>query len=226
MEFQKDSEVIVLQTVRMYFIKRGDAKYLSHLDLVRCFTRAIKRSCIEIWYTEGFNNRPYLLFPLPLSLGIESEHEVVDIRLVSTDSYDDIKSKLNEYLPCGVKIIDCKEATIKHNEINAAEYIIEFNDSASLIEEIIKKEIIDTDHIIVEKKTKKSSSFVDIRSQIHELSYSMSDNTISVSLRIDAGNLRNLNPIVVVNKIISKLGFEVSYTLTRVDILTKDYMSF
>lgn len=47
-----------MRDVRIRFAKTGKAKYISHLDLTRCFARAIFRAKIPLWFTEGFNPRP------------------------------------------------------------------------------------------------------------------------------------------------------------------------
>ena len=70
-----------MREVRLKFSKTGQAKYISHLDTNRVFSRAFSRAKINLWYTEGFNPRPYMSFSLPLSLGVESLCENVDIRI-------------------------------------------------------------------------------------------------------------------------------------------------
>ena len=47
-----------MRTLRVFFEKRGNIRYISHLDLMRTMTRAIRRSGIPLWYTEGFNPHP------------------------------------------------------------------------------------------------------------------------------------------------------------------------
>ena len=61
-----------MRCVRVWFHKTGPIRYISHLDLMRTMTRAIRRSGIDLWYTEGFNPHPYMTFALPLSLGMQS----------------------------------------------------------------------------------------------------------------------------------------------------------
>ena len=68
-----------MQNVRVFFEKTGMTKYISHLDLMRCMTRAIKRAAIPAWYTEGFNPHLFITFALPLTLGVESLCESMDI---------------------------------------------------------------------------------------------------------------------------------------------------
>ena len=62
----------VMIPVRMFFSKTGRAKYISHLDTMRTFTRAFRRTSLPLWYTQGFNPHLYMTFPLPLALGVES----------------------------------------------------------------------------------------------------------------------------------------------------------
>ena len=62
-----------MRNVRVFFTKHGRMKFASHLDMNRLMTRLIRLSNIPIWYTEGFNQHPYITFALPLSLDHLSE---------------------------------------------------------------------------------------------------------------------------------------------------------
>ena len=70
-----------MRAVRLNFSKTGRAIYISHLDINRMMTRAVRRAKLPMWYTEGFNPHPYLTFALPLSLGQSSDCEYMDIRI-------------------------------------------------------------------------------------------------------------------------------------------------
>jgi radical SAM-linked protein len=90
---------------RMHFSKRGRERFLSHLDLARLFTRAIRRSGLPIRYSEGFTPRPALSFPLALGIGIESLDEIVEIELSEDLEPAEVQSKLNAQLPAGIRIL-------------------------------------------------------------------------------------------------------------------------
>ncbi len=111
--------------VRLWYKKSGLAVYTSHLDMNRCFTRAVRRAGIPLWYTEGFNPHPYLTFLLPLPLGTAGEREPVDIRTLEDMTPEEIKSRLNSVLPEGVEIVDVTQAKDKANEVESALYEIE-----------------------------------------------------------------------------------------------------
>jgi len=112
-----------MQSTRIWFEKRGRAKYISHLDLMRAMTRAVRRAALPLWFTEGFHPIPYLSFPLPLSLGQEGLREAFDIRLIEDMPFDEIRDRLNEALPEGLRVLNVAEPWCKPGEIKAAEYL-------------------------------------------------------------------------------------------------------
>ena len=61
--------VFAMRNVRIWFVKDFECRYISHLDLNRTMLRALHKSKLPIWHTEGFNPHPFATFPLPLSLG-------------------------------------------------------------------------------------------------------------------------------------------------------------
>ena len=93
------------RTVRIFFSKTGRAKYISHLDTVMTVTRAVRRCGMPIWYTEGFNPRPYLDFPRALPLGAEGLNEPLDVRITDNTPYDKIKEMLSGVMPEGFAIV-------------------------------------------------------------------------------------------------------------------------
>ena len=91
--------------VRLFFSKTGRAKYISALDLITCFQRAIRRTDIPIWHTQGFNPHTYVNVNLPLSLGSEGINESMDIKLTEQTDFDVVRDKLNAVLPPDIRII-------------------------------------------------------------------------------------------------------------------------
>ena len=98
-----------MREVRLRFSKTDRAKYISHLDTNRVFQRAFSRAKINLWFTEGFNPHPFMSFSLPLSLGVESLCENVDIRLLDDMTDSELKSRMNGVLPDGIRIVDVYE---------------------------------------------------------------------------------------------------------------------
>lgn len=129
-------------------------KYISHLDLMRCMTRAIKRAAIPAWYTEGFNPHLFITFALPLTLGVESLCESMDIRLTEEMGFEEVKNRLNVNLPDGIRITNVAVPVYKANDIAFAEYKITFHTRKN---EKIKNEIEEKllcDELLAEKMGK------------------------------------------------------------------------
>lgn len=90
---------------RLLFEKKGNAVWISHLDLMRLFQRAFKRAGLPLTHTQGFNPRPSVSIALPLSVGVESQCELLDFELEGADvSCREIMERLNNALVDGVVV--------------------------------------------------------------------------------------------------------------------------
>jgi len=92
--------------VNFVFCKNGQMKYISHLDLMRLFMRALRRADLPIKMTEGFSPHPKFSIKRALKLGLESEHEEAAIVLKLMVSSQDFKDRLQKQLPEGILIKD------------------------------------------------------------------------------------------------------------------------
>ena len=92
---------------RFQYEKKGGARFLSHLDLVRAFTRALRVSRLPVAFSEGFTRRPRVSFGPPLPLGFTGASEYLDVELVSAPEADPVE-ELNLLLPPGVRILEWK----------------------------------------------------------------------------------------------------------------------
>ena len=68
--------------MRFQYVIGGELRFLSHLDLVRTFERALRRAHIPVALTEGFHPKPKLSFACPLAVGITSQAEYGDVCLL------------------------------------------------------------------------------------------------------------------------------------------------
>jgi len=82
--------------------------------MLRVFKRASARANLKIQYTQGFNPRPRLSLPLPRSVGVEVDEDLLCIRLADepqmTNLESQIKARLLEQLPNSLSIVDCQLA--------------------------------------------------------------------------------------------------------------------
>ncbi|MEG1016744.1 MAG: TIGR03936 family radical SAM-associated protein [Oscillospiraceae bacterium] len=219
-----------MQNLRIHFSKTGDARYISHLDISRCFSRAIRKSGIDVWYTEGFNSRIYMTFALPLSLGVESTCETMDIKVKGDSWALDAGDRLAGCLPRGIEVFNCTEAIQKPTDIAYAKYLIELCDDALTTGEICAaaKEVLASAAIITEKRTKKGAmNLIDIKPHIKEYGVCEKLGKCYIELILDASMSFSLNPQLVLDLIFQALDAEPKHCLIRrTNILMADMKNF
>ena len=182
---------------RAFFSKTGRAKYISHLDLSSVIIRAMKRTRLPIWQTEGYNPRTYVTFMLPLSLGQEGLHEAMDFRLTEDVPYSEVKDRLNAALPPDIQVTEITVPKDKNTDITAARYRIECSADPEKLRRLCEKE-----QIIVEKRTKKGTSSVDLKPLMTDVE--IAGNVISLTL--PAGNTFNINPSLLFEAFTAEYG--------------------
>lgn len=92
------------QKVRIRFAKRKMMRFISHLDLMRLFQRALRRAGIDVYITKGFNPHPKISIQPALKLGIESSSMEAVFRLNGWMNLSHLKDRLQEKLPDGIDI--------------------------------------------------------------------------------------------------------------------------
>lgn len=161
-----------MRRVRLLFSKKGKAKYLSHLDLMRTFQRVFLRAGLALRHTEGFNPHPYMNFALPLSLGIESVCELVDFDLTDHTELTLLPEIINKRMPEGIEALKAYEPEKKFTEIKWQEveglFVYDKGIKERAAEDLMglfgKKELI------ISKKSKKGYADTDIAPLVHHIS--------------------------------------------------------
>ena len=220
-----------MREIRLRFSKTGQAKYISHLDTNRVFSRAFARAKLNLWFTQGFNPHPYMSFSLPLSLGVESLCENVDIRILDDISNDEVKKRVNDALPLGIRILDVYDDFMDCHEIVYSDYVykFEFLDNEKAFEKI--KEVLQSDTIMAQKKGKQGKRRVlketDIKQFIEKYSIPIRDNQIVLNIRSLAGPDKNLNPSLLFDTIIRLIDMDYEWkSIGRINLLTKDFKEY
>jgi radical SAM-linked protein len=96
--------------LKILFIKRDQARFFGHLELINIFLRAIRRAGIEVAYSEGFHPMPKISFEDTLPIGMESLCETLYLTVSEKTESGAIPEKLNRQLPEGLSVYNCTEA--------------------------------------------------------------------------------------------------------------------
>lgn len=185
-----------------YILKYGRddrVKFISHLDFVRCFHRAVRRSALNFEFSQGFNPHPVMTIAQPLPVGVTSECEYMKVGLVTELDEGGILEELNGAMPPGFRVFGVHKLNAKEidlTKIDKAEYIVEIECN----KEADTKTILDEKELIVPKKTKSGIKDSDIRPHIFEAEMmGYSDGIQTIRLVVSCGSAYNLKPETVVS---------------------------
>jgi radical SAM-linked protein len=174
--------------LRIRFSKTGTLRFIGHLDFLRVFQQTIRRAGLPAAFSQGFNPHLLISFALPLPLGMESLNDYADITLENADC-DSVIKKLSDAAPGGLIILGAKPAEDKAASVTAAaDYTVKGKPEKTSIESILNSE-----RIIVAKKTKKGIKDTDIRPDILNMELSEGN----VLMRLSAGSAGFLNPMIL-----------------------------
>lgn len=184
---------------RFLFCKEGSAVWISHLDLQRMFQRAFNRAGIAIAITNGYNPHAYVAMALPLSVGMESQCEILDCRLADESvTPQEAAERLNRAgFPEGIRILEGYASDRKLRDIGAlrARLLLEYDrgvpeGAAARIEALLTGP-----SLIVPKHSKKKGMVdTDIRPMIFDLAATQKDaGHVEILTTVRAGE-PSLNP--------------------------------
>lgn len=211
-------------TVRVKFRKVGNLQYISHLDLQRTLHRILVRAGIPMWYTQGFNPHAKIVFSAPLSVGAQSECELVDIRIDREISCEDIKKLLNREVTEELRILDVYIPNTKFSDMIWADYSIEichFGFEEGIAEKL--NEIVARDELVITKKTKSGEKDINIIPLIKSFEAKLSDDCkkIIINAMFSVNPDNYLNPEHLLSAFDRECGVltgdpdKIAYTIMR-----------
>lgn len=221
---------VPVRKVRVRFSKTGPVTYVSHLDLVRNVMRALVKSRLPLWYTEGFNPKPKLTFASSLSVGCAGERELFDVKVTEEISDEEICRILSAAMPDGIDVIEAYTPDKKFSEVRWAENEIVFHleepaaDAEALCREI---ETLFDRPVVVMKRSKSGEKETDISPMVKAVSARADKDSITVTAVTAADSAGYLNPVYVAQTVSAMVGFPpVKYhSLTRKKLLAADGVS-
>lgn len=208
-----------MKNVRIMYKKAGDAKFVSHLDMNRYFARILRKADIPVWFTEGFNPHIYTNFAFPLSLGFESEGEILDIRLIEDYPLQQIKEKVNAISPANLHIIDVWEPKKKFTDISFAEYKIAVESENGDMFDCLNS-FLQGDEIIVTRTNKKGvEKQINIADEIKSFRLEKTNNGAELYIVLSAGNAKTVNPSLLFGAFADSYTADIDVQYTRLGFL-------
>ena len=206
------------------FSKEGYIKYTSHLDMVRLFKRAFKKTGLCLQYSQGYNPHPKMGFVQPLSLGYSSIFELIEIETKEEFEPQIILDRLNGSMPEGIRILEVSKLPDGGKTIAAlteyAEYKIQIplnGDERDF--ETVCRSFLEQTEIIASKEQKKTGKIVEknIRPLIKKLSGTREDDKLIMTTNIDQGSVSNLSPELLIDAFLRFSGLTANRSEIEVE---------
>lgn len=119
-----------MQRLRITFSRGEEVKFITHLDMMRLWERALRRAGIPLAHSQGFSPHPKISIAAPLPIGVTSDGELMDIHLKKRVSPYFFVKTVSEQLPSGIGLLSVEQVAVTspslQSQVRQAEYRVEF----------------------------------------------------------------------------------------------------
>lgn len=186
--------------LRITFAKKSQVKYISHLDTVLAWERALRRARIPLAYSQGFNPRPKIQVASGLPLGTTGSAEIMDIIVTEPVDPTEALARIAASLPAGLAIRAIEAVPLKSPSLQAllrrADYrvVVETDLSSAELAHRIEA-LLSADQVIQTRRRKKREEEFDLRPWLHTLRLeAVQDGQAVLVVQLTAGQFGNLRP--------------------------------
>jgi len=189
--------------LRIKYHKEHHLRFVAHLEMVRLMERVFRRMDLPLHYTQGFNPHPRISFASPLSVGVESVAELLDVELIEKMPVKEVLARAAVALPRGLSFETAKYVEDKRSLMSLvtwAEYtvLLDCFIEAWRMKELIHQ-VLAMETLPVQKKGGKSDGkTVDIRAQIAEIDLVDSDQGATLRMVLANGSGGSLKPELLI----------------------------
>lgn len=189
--------------LRIKYHKEHHLRFVAHLEMVRLMERVFRRMDLPLHYTQGFNPHPRISFASPLSVGVESVSELLDVELIEKMPVEEVLTRAAVALPRGLSFETAKYVEDKRSLmslVNWAEYtvLLDCFIEAWRMKELIQQ-VMAMETLPVQKKGGKSDGkTVDIRAQIAEIDLVDSEQGATLRMVLANGSGGSLKPELLI----------------------------
>ena len=205
--------------VRAKYSKGEEVKYVGHLDSMRTFIRCIKRTCLPIKYSAGFNPRVQISFALPLGVGVTSESEYFDLELESKMNETLLMGELNSVLPVGFKIREVKFIEDKKSLMSLVKEAVYEISIEGAFEFSKVEELFSQSEVMLEKESKNKKEMKEFNLKEYILDINFDEAKSKITVHSTAGSVNNMNPQFVIKAIEKYIGQVEDYEIHRKELI-------
>ena len=155
--------------VLVRFSKRGPLRFISHLDTVELFKKALRRADIPAAYSLGLTPQVRMSILHPLPVGTESEGEYLNLETAKAFHPEELAEKLAAKLPEGIEILMVRPVSRKLSFPRFDfHYRVEVEDAEAPGEERIR-ELLGRERVEILRRKKGKERVDDVRPFLKEI---------------------------------------------------------
>lgn len=198
---------------RVEYSKNGPARFISHLDLVRAFERAMRRARLPLAFSQGFNPHPRISPGPPLPVGVEGEREYLDVELVVELVPEEVRQRLAKELPLGLAVKRVwrvpNGAPALMAAVNRASYRVELPLAGEVTAEEFHRCLrlfLEVQEVNVTRQREGKKRTINIRPGIYHLSGHVEGRLLLLEMTLAVGDQLNVRPEEVVEALSGHCG--------------------
>ena len=186
-----------IQRTRLKFARKNNARFVSHLEQIEFFRRAMRRTALSVSYTQGFSPQPKISFGPAISVGYESHSEYIEVEFYKSVELAELKIKVSKELPEGYMLESLKNIPVFFPSVDALANLAEYRIETSIKEEEIQK-FLQSPEILITKEKDGKITTIDAKPLIRELK--IDGNSVIMQLRF--GPKKNIKPEKIMQKLL------------------------
>jgi radical SAM-linked protein len=187
------------QRLRVTFTRGEDMKYITHLDMMRFWERALRRAGLPLAYSEGFTPHAQLSLAAPLPVGTTSDAELMDVFLEQPVRPSDFRRRADEQLPPGVSIVSVREVGLALPALQAdtrwAEYEVDVDAREAAGADQLVERFLTAESVPWEHKREDEVRSYDIRTLVQDIRLARpAEGRLRVKMRLRSDNTGSGRP--------------------------------
>jgi radical SAM-linked protein len=198
----------------LQYSKGEEARFLSHLDLMRAMERALRRARLPLAFSEGYNPHPRISYASALAVGVTSEGEYLDLELAKDLPAQEVMARLNLVLPPGLKVLAAVPVRNRKKSlmalINLARYQVVISSFQVMKQEDVEEvmtQVLSCSTYVVTRQGKRGVRQVDIRPGLFHLQGRLVNHKLILQMDVQTGSSGNVRPEEVVEMIKETIPF-------------------
>lgn len=206
--------------VRLEYSVGSQVRFLSHLDYLRLFARALRRAGLPVAYSQGFNPHPKLAFGPPLPVGVTSSAEYLDLELAEPVPLPGLMMQLGQALPEGIRVKEAREikgkvpalmAVIERARYRVTVPLPEMGPDLPWPETVAR--LLARPSIVISRRTKAGERLQEIRPGIFSLAAAPGEGAVVFTMDLQIGSRGAVRPEEVVQALRELEGVPVTGTV-------------